>query len=70
MIKRPIIAITIGDPNGIGSEIIVKALSDQKIRDACKIVIIGPMSLISNEIAKLDLRLDLARISKLGQIRV
>lgn len=37
----PIIGITMGDPSGIGPEIIVKALSDSTIRQLCNPVVIG-----------------------------
>ncbi len=39
--KRPIIAITMGDPASIGPEITLKALSDKKIYDICRPVVVG-----------------------------
>jgi 4-hydroxythreonine-4-phosphate dehydrogenase len=39
--KRPIIAITIGDPAGIGPEVVVKALSDKNLYDMCRPLVIG-----------------------------
>lgn len=39
--KRPIIGITMGDSAGIGPEIVLKALSDERIRTAYRCVIIG-----------------------------
>jgi 4-hydroxythreonine-4-phosphate dehydrogenase len=39
--KRPFIGITMGDPAGVGPEIIVKALSDPKIFDLCCPVVFG-----------------------------
>ncbi len=38
---QPVIGITMGDPAGIGPEIIVKALSDPNIRKAAKYIIFG-----------------------------
>lgn len=38
---KPIIAITIGDPAGIGPEIIIKALKNKKIYEECRPVVIG-----------------------------
>jgi 4-hydroxythreonine-4-phosphate dehydrogenase len=38
---RPIIAITIGDPAGIGPEVVVKALSDKSLYDMCRPFLIG-----------------------------
>ena len=37
----PIIAITMGDPAGVGPEVIVKALAHHDVRDMCRPVIIG-----------------------------
>ncbi|MCL2646226.1 MAG: 4-hydroxythreonine-4-phosphate dehydrogenase PdxA [Phycisphaerales bacterium] len=39
--KRPIIGITMGDPGGIGAEIIIKALADPEIRNMARYVIFG-----------------------------
>ena len=39
--KRPVIGITMGDPAGIGPEIIVSALSDPSIFNICKPLVIG-----------------------------
>ena len=38
---KPIIGITMGDPAGIGSEIIVKALKSGKLQEKCAPVVIG-----------------------------
>ena len=41
MPKRPIIAITTGDPCGIGPEIIIKALRAPEVTAACVPLVIG-----------------------------
>jgi 4-hydroxythreonine-4-phosphate dehydrogenase len=38
---RPLIGITMGDPSGIGPEIIIKALSDPILYELCKPIVIG-----------------------------
>ncbi len=38
---RPLIAITMGDPAGIGAEVIVKALSDPEVRGLGRFIIFG-----------------------------
>jgi 4-hydroxythreonine-4-phosphate dehydrogenase len=38
---RPIVAITMGDPAGIGPEIIAKAMADPSIQDRARIFVIG-----------------------------
>lgn len=39
---RPRLAITLGDPRGIGPEIIGKALADPRVRSAADLVLVGP----------------------------
>lgn len=38
---KPLIGITIGDPSGIGPEIIIKALNEPKIYEECRPLVIG-----------------------------
>jgi 4-hydroxythreonine-4-phosphate dehydrogenase len=45
---KPIIAITLGDPAGIGPEIVVKSLSDSKVYDVCQPLVIGDKNVIVN----------------------
>ena len=40
---RPRLAITVGDPRGIGPEIIAAALTDEDIRSLCEPIVIGPV---------------------------
>lgn len=39
--RKPLIAITMGDPGGIGAEVIVKALADEKLRKSARFIIFG-----------------------------
>jgi 4-hydroxythreonine-4-phosphate dehydrogenase len=41
MSDRPVLAITMGDPAGVGPEILVKALSDEKMFLHCRPMVIG-----------------------------
>jgi len=43
MNKRPVLAITMGDPAGIGAEIVVKALGHKSIYDICVPIVIGDL---------------------------
>jgi 4-hydroxythreonine-4-phosphate dehydrogenase len=40
--RRPRVALTVGDPTGIGPEIVAKAVADSRVLDACEPVIYGP----------------------------
>ncbi|HWL94083.1 MAG TPA: 4-hydroxythreonine-4-phosphate dehydrogenase PdxA [Phycisphaerae bacterium] len=39
--SRPIIGITMGDPSGIGAEVIVKALADHSLRERARFIVYG-----------------------------
>ncbi|MCP4673049.1 MAG: 4-phospho-D-threonate 3-dehydrogenase, partial [Desulfobacula sp.] len=51
----PIIGITMGDPVGIGPEIVIKALSNQDLYSICKPVIIGDLSVLKQALKLLNL---------------
>src|SRR6187399_2664834 len=38
----PRIAITVGDPSGIGPEIAIKAAADARVREVCEPILYGP----------------------------
>jgi 4-hydroxythreonine-4-phosphate dehydrogenase len=40
--RRPRLAVTLGDPRGIGPEIVARALADERVRAACSTYVIGP----------------------------
>lgn len=43
---RPIIGITMGDPAGIGPEITIKALQQEKLYESCKPIVVGDVSVL------------------------
>ena len=45
--EKPVIGITMGDPAGIGAEIVVKALADPKLRKAARFVVYGMNELMA-----------------------
>lgn len=50
MDNKPYIAITMGDPSGVGAEVTAKALLDNPIYDECKPFVIGNSKIIENSI--------------------
>lgn len=46
MTSKPQIAVTLGDPAGIGPEIILKALADSRLRENCQITVIGSRKIL------------------------
>lgn len=52
----PRIAITMGDPAGIGPEVVLKAVAEEEIRGICIPVIIGDAQLLAHTARTLDLQ--------------
>ncbi|WP_071187101.1 4-hydroxythreonine-4-phosphate dehydrogenase PdxA [Trichormus sp. NMC-1] len=44
--KRPRLALTLGDPAGIGTEVILKALADPEVSKNCDLVVVGSRDLL------------------------
>ena len=53
MPEKPAIAITMGDPCGIGPEVVVKALSDPHVYATCRPIVIGNVSAMETAIRSL-----------------
>ena len=60
---KPIIAITIGDFNGVGPEIALKAVSNPSIRKLCLPLLVGPLSVFEHVRADLKLKMKLEKSS-------
>ena len=52
MADLPVIGITMGDPSGIGPEIIVKALSDSRMLEVCRPVVLGDPDALSGNFGR------------------
>ena len=50
--ERPRIALTVGDPAGIGPEIALAAARDERVLAACRLAILGPARIRPAEIAR------------------
>ncbi|MDO4741700.1 MAG: 4-hydroxythreonine-4-phosphate dehydrogenase PdxA [Eubacteriales bacterium] len=60
---KPIIAITMGDPSGIGPEIIVKALGHERIYASCRPLVVGSATMIAHAAALLSSPLRVRAVS-------
>src|SRR5512133_306485 len=52
----PHIGITMGDPAGIGPEVVLKAVAEEEIRRICIPIIIGDAQLLAHTARTLDLQ--------------
>jgi 4-hydroxythreonine-4-phosphate dehydrogenase len=66
--NRPLIAITMGDPCGIGPEIICKALTDSSILSEARFVVIGEEKALQETGIRLNLPLSLNIVSDIADI--
>lgn len=54
----PRIAVSIGDPNGVGPEILLKCLAERSLSQICRLTVVGPGSVLEFYHDHLDLRAD------------
>ncbi|MFP3344925.1 hypothetical protein R0J87_20835, partial [Halomonas sp. SIMBA_159] len=52
--QRSRLALTLGDPAGIGPEIVLKALADSSLREECEITVVGTRSLLEKNAQELN----------------
>jgi len=62
-IDKPRVGITIGDPAGIGPEIVLKAISQEDVRAACIPIIIGDATEVRRQAIELSLIADFPIVS-------
>jgi 4-hydroxythreonine-4-phosphate dehydrogenase len=60
--KRPTVAITMGDPCGVGPEIVVRALEDDTVRAACLPVVYGDRAAMERALALVGSGLELREV--------
>lgn len=69
MIMKPIIAITMGDPAGIGPEIIIKALSQKETYEKCRPLVTGDANIMQWAVDNMQSELKIHRISSVKEAR-
>jgi 4-hydroxythreonine-4-phosphate dehydrogenase len=53
--QKPILAITMGDPSGIGPEVVLKALAHPDVYDICNPLVIGDRRILERALSNLDI---------------
>lgn len=61
---RPIIGIPLGDPAGVGPEIVVRALAEERVNSACKPLVVGDRNALSNALRVCGLDAEIHVIDK------
>ena len=65
---RPVLALTIGDPAGIGPEIVAKGLAEKGVFESLRPLVIGDAKVVSDVIRGCGLELKLRSISKPSEV--
>src|SRR5208283_3016299 len=66
MTKLKKVAITIGDPTGIGPEVTLKSLISKEVTGNCRPLIIGDRAVIEEAVRELNIPIDLGKIDLLN----
>ncbi len=61
---RPIIGIPLGDPAGVGPEIVVRALAEERVNSACRPLVVGDRNALSNALRVCGLKAEIHVIDK------
>ena len=67
MTNKPLIAVTMGDPSGIGPEVVAKALSSPSVTNLCHAMVIGSAPLLEKTAQDLGIGLDIARVASVSE---
>lgn len=61
--RRPLLALTLGDPAGVGPEITLKALVDPEVRGCARCVLLGDAAVVEQTVAVLELPLHVRTVN-------
>jgi 4-hydroxythreonine-4-phosphate dehydrogenase len=70
--QKPLLAITLGDPAGIGPEVVVRAWADPRVHECCRPVVLGHPEILRRAVAlvgspaSVDLLDSVTTVSQLG----
>jgi 4-hydroxythreonine-4-phosphate dehydrogenase len=64
--NKPVIAITVGDFNGIGPEVVLKSISSTGVQRCCRPLLIGPLDVFQWHAKRLKIRVNLQTFNSLG----
>jgi 4-phospho-D-threonate 3-dehydrogenase / 4-phospho-D-erythronate 3-dehydrogenase len=67
--KRPVLGVTMGDPAGVGPEIIARAAGEPGVRAACRPVVIGAAATMREAVALVGGRQALHAVSRVADCR-
>ena len=66
--RRPVLALTIGDPVGIGPEVVAKAVATEEVRAICQPVVIGCAEVLQRAAQRSGVALDVREVSSVQSL--
>ncbi|HYF79454.1 MAG TPA: 4-hydroxythreonine-4-phosphate dehydrogenase PdxA [Symbiobacteriaceae bacterium] len=69
MSNQPIIAISMGDPAGVGAEVILKAVKNPRTQAAARCLVVGDAAWLAAISNKLDLGVDVRAVSSVAEAK-
>lgn len=67
--RRPIVAITMGDPAGVGAEVILKAIRNPRTQAAARCLVVGDATWMASIATKLKLDTEVHAVSAVAEAR-
>ncbi|HEX9017325.1 MAG TPA: 4-hydroxythreonine-4-phosphate dehydrogenase PdxA [Chloroflexota bacterium] len=67
MTDKPIIGVTMGDPAGVGPEIVARAVASPEVRETARVVVFGTASLMERALALVSAGIDVNRVSRVSE---
>lgn len=64
--KKPAIAITVGDPNGIGPEVVLRSITHPSVRRKCTPILVGPAEVFRHYLRRYKLSIPSTMILETG----
>ncbi len=65
---RPRIALTLGDVSGIGPEVVARSLSDERLRDCCRPVVVGHPEVLRRALTLIGSSLAIREVKSVAEV--
>jgi len=66
--SKPILAVTMGDPAGVGPEVIVKAWADSRVHEVCRPVVFGHPQMLEKAVVLVGGKLEMVVVSDIAEM--
>jgi len=66
--NNPVIAITIGDPTGVGPEVIVKAIASGRLHSSCRPIVLGRTAILQKATELSGISLDIVEVDSVDDM--